>query len=114
MIISSGVSRAGRAGATAYATAKTALGGLVAAVKWEAGQAGVLVNVVTPGFTLTGHNYARFGDEVRESVASQTPSRKLSRPQDVAAAVIFWGRQPTPTSPAVTSRRRGDRLTWQR
>lgn len=91
VIISSGVSRSGRAGATAYATAKAALDGLLAALKWEAGQTGILVNIVAPGFTLTEHNYARFGDEARESVAAQTPSGKLSRPQDVAAAAVFLG-----------------------
>ncbi|MGH2870929.1 MAG: SDR family NAD(P)-dependent oxidoreductase [Solirubrobacteraceae bacterium] len=91
VIISSGVSRSGRAGETAYATAKAALDGLLAALKWEAGEAGVLVNIVAPGFTLTEHNFARFGDEVRESVAAQTPSRKLSTPEDVAAAVVFLG-----------------------
>jgi NAD(P)-dependent dehydrogenase (short-subunit alcohol dehydrogenase family) len=91
VIISSGVARSGRAGATAYATAKAALDGLLAALKWEAGAAGVLVNIVAPGFTLTQHNFERFGDEVRESVATKTPTGRLSTPEDVAAAVVFLG-----------------------
>jgi NAD(P)-dependent dehydrogenase (short-subunit alcohol dehydrogenase family) len=37
VIVSSGVSRHGMAGATAYATAKAGLDGLIAALKWEAG-----------------------------------------------------------------------------
>jgi NAD(P)-dependent dehydrogenase (short-subunit alcohol dehydrogenase family) len=91
VLVSSGVSRDGRAGATAYATAKAALDGLVAALKWEAGPLGVLVNIVSPGFTLTEGNYAHFADEVRESVRSQTPTGRLSTPEDVAAAIVFLG-----------------------
>jgi 3-oxoacyl-[acyl-carrier protein] reductase len=78
-------------GATAYSTAKAALDGLVASLKWEAGDAGVLVNIVSPGFTVTENNLRRFGDDVRESVRGRTPSRKLSSPADVAHAVLMLG-----------------------
>lgn len=91
VLISSGVSRHGMAGATAYAAGKSALDGLMAALKWEAGEHGVLVNIVSPGFTVTENNLARFPDETREMVRARTPSRKLSRPEDVAAAVLFLG-----------------------
>jgi 3-oxoacyl-[acyl-carrier protein] reductase len=91
VFVSSGVSRDGRAGATVYATAKAGLDGLVAALKWEAGGAGVLVNIVSPGFTLTEGNYAHFPDEVRESVRSRTPTARLSTPRDVAQAIVFLG-----------------------
>ena len=91
VLISSGVSRDGRTGATAYATAKAALDGLVAALKWEAGAHGVLVNIVSPGFTLTENNLARFPDELRESVRQRTPTGRLSIPEDIARAVVFLG-----------------------
>jgi NAD(P)-dependent dehydrogenase (short-subunit alcohol dehydrogenase family) len=91
VLISSGVSRHGMAGATAYATAKAALDGLMAALKWEAGERGVLVNIVSPGFTVTQRNLERFPVETRESVRQQTPSRRLSAPEDVAPAVMFLG-----------------------
>jgi NAD(P)-dependent dehydrogenase (short-subunit alcohol dehydrogenase family) len=91
VLISSGVSRDGRAAATAYSTAKAALDGLLASLKWEAGAAGVLVNIVSPGFTVTETNLARFGDEVRESVRERTPSGRLSVPDDVAKAVLLLG-----------------------
>jgi 3-oxoacyl-[acyl-carrier protein] reductase len=91
VLVSSGVSRQGRVGATAYATAKAGLDGLVAALKWEAGLDGVLVNIVSPGFTVTENNLAHFGDEVRESVRVQTPSTRLSVPEDVASAVLYFG-----------------------
>jgi 3-oxoacyl-[acyl-carrier protein] reductase len=89
--ISSGLSRAGMAGATAYATAKAGLDGLLAALKWEAGEHGVLVNIVSPGFTVTENNLAHFDDSVREAVRVRTPSGRLSVPDDVAAAVLLLG-----------------------
>jgi 3-oxoacyl-[acyl-carrier protein] reductase len=91
VMISSGLSRAGMVGATAYATAKARLDGLVAALKWEAGEYGVLVNIVSPGFTVTENNLAHFTDALRESVRERTPSRRLSRPEDVATAVLLLG-----------------------
>jgi 3-oxoacyl-[acyl-carrier protein] reductase len=91
VLISSGVSRHGIAGATAYSTAKGALDGLLASLKWEAGAEGVLVNIVSPGFTVTEHNLARFSDEARESVRERTPSQRLSIPADVAHAVLMLG-----------------------
>ena len=91
VLISSGVSRHGMAGATAYATAKAGLDGLMAALKWEAGERDVLINIVSPGFTVTENNLARFTDTVRDSVRQRTPSRRLSVPDDVAAAVLLLG-----------------------
>jgi 3-oxoacyl-[acyl-carrier protein] reductase len=91
VLISSGVARDGRVGATAYSTAKAALEGLLASLKWEAGAAGVLANIVSPGFTVTENNLARFSDDVRESVRERTPSGRLSVPDDIATAVLLLG-----------------------
>ncbi len=91
VLISSGVSRDGRAGASAYATAKAGLDGLLAALKWELGAGGILVNIISPGFTVTERNLTRFPDELRESVRQATPSTKLSQPVDVAKTVVFFG-----------------------
>lgn len=91
VLISSGVSREGMAGASAYAAAKAALDGLAAALKWELGPSGILINIVSPGFTVTENNLARFTDDVRQTVRTRTPSGVLSTPEDVAAAVLFLG-----------------------
>jgi 3-oxoacyl-[acyl-carrier protein] reductase len=91
VLVSSGVSRHGMAGATAYATAKAGLDGLIAALKWEAGQHDVLINIVSPGFTVTENNLASFSDDVRQSVRQRTPSRRLSVPDDIATAVLLLG-----------------------
>jgi 3-oxoacyl-[acyl-carrier protein] reductase len=91
VLMSSGVSRHGFAGATAYATAKAGLDGLMTALKWECGAAGVLVNIVSPGFTLTEANMRRFTDDDREPVRRRTPSGRLSVPADIASAVLYLG-----------------------
>lgn len=91
VLISTGVTRQGMSGASAYATAKAGLEGLAAALKWEGGDAGILINTVAPGFTLTEGNLARFGDDVREPVRQRTPSGHLSVPQDIASVVVFLG-----------------------
>jgi NAD(P)-dependent dehydrogenase (short-subunit alcohol dehydrogenase family) len=102
VLISSGVSRHGMTGATAYATAKARLDGLMAAVKWEAGEHGVLINIVSPGFTVTETNLARFSDDVRESVRQRTRSGRVSLPRTSPAPCSCSAHPPTATSPAPT------------
>ena len=72
VLVSSGVAREGMPGASAYATSKAALEGLCAALKWETAAAGTLANIVSPGFTETENNLARFGDDVRQSVRTHS------------------------------------------
>jgi NAD(P)-dependent dehydrogenase (short-subunit alcohol dehydrogenase family) len=91
VLVSTGVTRHGMAGVSAYAAAKAGLEGLAAALKWEGRESGILINVVAPGFTVTERNLARFGDEVRETVRERTPSGRLSTPDDVASAVVYLG-----------------------
>jgi 3-oxoacyl-[acyl-carrier protein] reductase len=90
VLVSTGVSRDGRVGATPYATAKAGLDGLVAALKWEAGRDGILVNIVSPGSIVTEGNLARFPDSLREEVRERTPSGRLSIPADVARVIAFF------------------------
>lgn len=90
VLISSGVSRHGIAGATAYSTAKAGLDGLLASLQWETGANGVLVNIVSPGFTVTRTISSALATR-RESVRARTPSGRLSVPEDVAAAVLLLG-----------------------
>lgn len=91
VLISTGVTRHGMRGASAYATAKAGLEGLAAALKWEGGAAGILINTVAPGFTVTERNLSTFSDDVREPVRQRTPSGKLSVPEDIASAIVFLG-----------------------
>jgi NAD(P)-dependent dehydrogenase (short-subunit alcohol dehydrogenase family) len=91
VLVSTGVTRHGMAGASAYATAKAGLEGLASALKWEGGEKGILINTVAPGFTVTERNLANFGDDVRDTVRSRTPSGRLSVPEDVASAIVYLG-----------------------
>jgi NAD(P)-dependent dehydrogenase (short-subunit alcohol dehydrogenase family) len=91
VLVSTGVTRTGMAGASAYAAAKAGLEGFASALKWEGAEAGILINTVAPGFTVTERNLATFGDEVRETVRRRTPSGHLSVPDDVASAIVYLG-----------------------
>jgi NAD(P)-dependent dehydrogenase (short-subunit alcohol dehydrogenase family) len=91
VLISSGVARGGLAGASAYTAAKAGVEGLAATLKWEGGEHGVLVNVLSPGVTTTEDHLANLPEEVLESFRERTPSRRLSRPEDVAAIAVFLG-----------------------
>jgi NAD(P)-dependent dehydrogenase (short-subunit alcohol dehydrogenase family) len=89
VLVSTGVTRTGMAGSSAYATAKAGLEGLASALKWEGAETGILINTVAPGFTVTERNLATFSDEVRETVRGRTPSGRLSVPDDVASAIVY-------------------------
>ena len=91
VLVSTGVTRQGMAGSSAYATAKAGLEGLASALKWEGGETGILINTVAPGFTVTERNLATFGDEVRETVRRRTPAGRLSGPDDIASAIVYLG-----------------------
>jgi NAD(P)-dependent dehydrogenase (short-subunit alcohol dehydrogenase family) len=89
VLISSGVAEEGVPGPNPYGVAKSGLHGLARQLAWDVGRAGILINVVAAGFTVTARNLGAFPDSMRERVADQTPSRRLSSPEDVARLVAF-------------------------
>jgi 3-oxoacyl-[acyl-carrier protein] reductase len=91
VLLSSIAARQGVPGTTAYAAAKASLEGLVAVLKFEVGQDGVLVNLVSPGLTLTDRNVSMLDEPTRDAVRSRAPSGRLSEPEDVARIVVFLG-----------------------
>jgi NAD(P)-dependent dehydrogenase (short-subunit alcohol dehydrogenase family) len=52
---------------------------------------GILSNAVLPGFTITERNRAIFSQEMRDIFAQQTPTGRLTTPEDVAALIVFLG-----------------------
>jgi 3-oxoacyl-[acyl-carrier protein] reductase len=89
--LSSGTVEYGMPGEEPYAAAKAALQGIARCLARELGPQGVLVNTVMPGLTLTERCLAGVPEPIRDTVAQQTPTQRLSTPEDVAAAVVFLG-----------------------
>lgn len=70
----------------AYCSAKTGLLGLCRSLADEGGPAGVRVNCVNPGYTLTPMTEPL---GVTDHFVSLTPMGRAGRPEDIAAAVAF-------------------------
>jgi NAD(P)-dependent dehydrogenase (short-subunit alcohol dehydrogenase family) len=86
-------------GRTPYAAAKTGLIGLVRTLAWDAGAAGVRVNLVSPG-PVEGERLVRVleaqatarsitPDQARAELAASSPLRRFATEEDVARAVRF-------------------------
>ncbi len=79
----------GNAGQANYAAAKAGLIGFTKAVARELAPRGITVNAVAPGFIETDMTEA-LGEEMMAQVQTQIPLQRLGRPEDVAAAVVFF------------------------
>jgi 3-oxoacyl-[acyl-carrier protein] reductase len=91
VLVSSSVAEEGVPGPSPYGVSKSAYMGIARQLAWDVGRDGILVTVVGTGFTVTERNLARFPDRTREAVAAHSPSRRLSRPEDVARLIVFLG-----------------------
>lgn len=87
--VSSSVAVDGMPGAGWYATSKASLHGLRRTLSKEVGPAGILTNVVMPGFTLTEGNRQRFPAAIREEMAQESPIRRLLPPEEVGPTIVF-------------------------
>ncbi|HWI73811.1 MAG TPA: SDR family oxidoreductase, partial [Baekduia sp.] len=77
----------GMANGPLYMATKAALEYLTRAWAAEYGAAGVRVNTVSPGVTLTeGTAAAR---PILDALVARTPAGRLGEPEDIAAAVVF-------------------------
>jgi 3-oxoacyl-[acyl-carrier protein] reductase len=88
ILVSSGLSRHPGPGFCAHSTAKSGLDAFARSLALELGPAGVRVNVVAPGATLTDA-IAHIPQAARDAMAAQTPLRRLGQPDDVAGAVLM-------------------------
>jgi 3-oxoacyl-[acyl-carrier protein] reductase len=76
------------AGQANYAAAKAGVVGLTQSFAKEVARAGITVNAVCPGYIETDA-LAQMSDEERKAAAMRVPMRRLGRPEEVAAAVLF-------------------------
>ena len=98
--VTSTVAADGLPGSGPYSAAKAALHGLTRTLAKELGPAGILVNVVMPGLTLTEKNAERFSEAEIAAIAAETPLRRLLRAEELAATIVFLG---SAANAAVTS-----------
>ncbi len=89
VLMSTNLAVDGLAGAEYYAAAKAGLHGLSRSLAWSLGPAGVLVNVVMPGLTLTERNQANFPPALKQMETERTPMGRLVVPEDIADAIVF-------------------------
>lgn len=89
--ISSGIAVDGLVGSGPYAAAKAGLHGLTRTLCKELGPAGILVNVVMPGFTMTDRVRALVPDSRREQVEQSSPIRRILPPEEVVPSIVFLG-----------------------
>jgi NAD(P)-dependent dehydrogenase (short-subunit alcohol dehydrogenase family) len=73
-----------------YVASKHAVDGLTKSAALEAAEAGVRVNIVSPGPIQTGM-LDRFtgSDEGKAAFRSNVPLKRIGTPEEVAAAIVF-------------------------
>lgn len=86
--------RPSKTGIQAYTAAKHALIGLTKQLSWEFGPKGVTVNSVAPGFILsnpsTQRQWEAYGAEGQARLVEEIHTRRLGKPEDIAAAVLYF------------------------
>jgi len=88
--ISSTFGRIGAPGASVYVASKHAVEGLTKSAALEGAPYGVRVNVVAPGPVETGMlNRFAGSEEVKAFLVDQIPLKRVGRPEEIAAAVVF-------------------------
>ncbi|HYG97962.1 MAG TPA: SDR family oxidoreductase [Terriglobales bacterium] len=90
--VSSGLSRHPGFGFCAHSTAKSGLDALMKSLAFELGPAGIRVNTVAPGLTITDAT-AGLPPQQKEMMASMTPLRRNALPEDVAGAILMLVRE---------------------
>ena len=86
--ISSVTGLIGNAGQTNYAASKAGLFGLTRSLSRELAKRNVTVNAVAPGFIESDMTWT-LGDVLLEEARKHIPARRLGKPAEVAAAVVF-------------------------
>lgn len=78
----------GQFGQANYSAAKAGMHGFSMALAYEGAAKGVTANTVSPGYVETAMT-AAMRDDVRDSIVSGIPMRRLGTPEEIASAVAF-------------------------
>lgn len=82
----------GKTGAScevAYSASKAGLRGMTQAMAKELAPSGITVNCIEPGVIDTEMN-AALSDDVKRALEEETPMLRFGKPEEVAAAVLFF------------------------
>lgn len=86
--ISSVNGQRGQFGQANYAAAKAGMHGFSMTLAYEGATKGVTANTISPGYIETAMT-AAMRDDVRESIISGIPMRRMGTPEEIAHAVAF-------------------------
>jgi 3-oxoacyl-[acyl-carrier protein] reductase len=89
VMISSRLGQIGWPGVAHYSAAKAGLLGLTKSLAREFGPAGIRVNAVAPGPTITEMSSEMLTGETGQRRAADLPAGRFARPEDVAESVMF-------------------------
>jgi 3-oxoacyl-[acyl-carrier protein] reductase len=78
-----------RPGRSIYTTSKFGLDGMTRALAVELAPYNILVNTVSPGFTLTELTKATNTPEEIKEIADKIPAKRMAQPEEIAKAVLF-------------------------
>ena len=83
----SSISACGNEGQTAYSAAKAGVNAMTVTWSKELGRLGIRCNAVAPGFIDTVSTRNALNESIVKHIESNTPLRRLGRPEEVAQAV---------------------------
>jgi len=72
-----------------YSTTKFGLVGMTKAVAADLGAYNVLVNAVSPGFTMTELTESVLSDKEIQELSAQIPVNRFARPEEISKVVLF-------------------------
>ena len=72
-----------------YSTTKFGLVGMTKAVAADLGAYNILVNAVSPGFTMTELTQSVLSDKEIQELSAQIPVKKFARPEEISKVVLF-------------------------
>ena len=78
-----------KSGRSVYSASKFGLVGMTKTLAADLGPNNILVNAVSPGFTLTELTQTNMPAEEQKRIAEQVPLKRFAQPEEIAKAVLF-------------------------